>query len=133
MPMSYPDQLVHEVRIVWLEDVSQCDYVREWPLPLRRRTGPPSWRGIEGRLVGYAELSPAAPRSQGGFLRRCFFLKEHDRDRAPDDTYHARRPGDACAGGCPMEGVDPHTIAVGVPGVQNERAWGGPLPPRRRS
>ena len=131
MPMSDPDQLQHEVRIVWLEDVSPYDYVREWPRELRSRTGQPSWQGLAGRLVGYAELGPHAPRGEYGFLRRCFFLKEHDRDRAPDDIYHARRPGDACAGGCPMEGVDPRTVAIGVPGVQNARAWGGPLPARR--
>ncbi len=128
MPMSLPDQLLPEVRIVWLEDVSQYDYVREWPRELPHRTGRPAWRGIEGRLVGYAELRADAPRGPYGFLRRCFFLKEYDRDRAPDDIYHARRPGDACAGGCPMEGVDPRTIAVGVPGRQTARAWGGPRP-----
>lgn len=126
------EQLGYEERIVWLEDVARLDYVREWTFAARSRTAAPRWKGLEGRLVGYAVLRADAPRdSFGCYVRRLFFLKDHDRDRAPDDTYHARRPGDRCAGGCPTEAVDPRTVAAGVPGVQNERAWGGPLPRQR--
>jgi hypothetical protein len=127
MPQTFPEQLTYEDEIIWLEDVSGCDYVREWLLDFRQRRNRPSWRGLEGRLVGYAVLRGDAPRGPFGFQRRCFFLKEHDRDRSPADTYHAARAGGS-SGGCPMEGVDPLTVAVGVPGVQNARAWGGPLP-----
>lgn len=127
MPLD-TEQLAGEARIVWLEDISGLPYVREWLVATPHRSGQPAWQGLEGRLVGYAELQPNAPRGAFGFARRVFFLKDYDRDRAPAGIYHAAwTPGAAC-GGCPMEGVDPHTVAPGVPGVQNERAWGGPLP-----
>jgi Family of unknown function (DUF6009) len=87
--------------------------------PNRRRIK--KWRGA-GRRVGYSVVWPDAPSEKGwgwlGFTRREFFLKEYDRDSNPNGVYKT---------GCPTEGVDPLTVYPGVPGEQNDRAWGEPI------
>jgi hypothetical protein len=114
------ERLKHEVEIVWEEDPSNFDYVREWvdTYPNRRRIK--KWT-MDGRRVGYSVVAPDAPSGRDGhrgFYRREFFLKKHDRDSDPGGCYEVS---------CPIEGVDPRTVRPGVPGEQNERAWGAPL------
>lgn len=116
----YLDQ---EERIVWIEEGAQhLDYVRQsvdWYA--KRRRGPMSFKGHEGRLVGYVDLkADAAHRGLNGkFARRYFWLKDHDRDSQPQGTYKVSAP---------MEAVDPSTVGPGTKGSVTDRAWGAPLP-----
>ena len=113
MSFVRPETICNETRIVWDEDVSSLDYVREgiYAVAGYRRRGPVR---TPGRRVGYAEVS----RNEGGPVihRRIFWLAEHDRDSEPDGCY---------ASGAPSEAVDPRTVRPGVPGRLTERAWGG--------
>jgi hypothetical protein len=101
--------LRHETRIVWLRPLEALPrYVREAAHVIPRRVGI-SRRRHQG-VVGYAELSLAAPAVlPGTFRRRVFTL-------APHDPY--------VGGGCPCEAVDPRTVRPGVWGVKTARAIG---------
>jgi hypothetical protein len=108
--------LADEAEIVWEEDPSNFDYVREYALTTCGRKRIAKWTG-EGRRVGYAVLRPDAPHDfhfPGRFTRRIFFLKDHDRDSQPNGLYNT---------GAPCEAVDPRTISPGVPGRLTTRAW----------
>lgn len=112
--------LEHEEQIVWTEDVSGFDYVRQTVerLSMTRRK-PVGWHGT-GRRVGYSVLKSDAPSGDTGrFVRRVFWVKDYDRSEQPDGTYKTSAPSEA---------VDPRTVAPGVWGELTERAWGGPLP-----
>ncbi|MFI1964615.1 DUF6009 family protein [Streptomyces pathocidini] len=116
-----PDDIQHEERIVWTEDIDGFDYVRETlTTEAGTRARPVPWHGA-GRRVGYATLKRDAPSndSAGRFTRRIFWVKEHDRSERSDGVYKTATPS---------EGVDPRTVAPGVWGEVTERAWGGPLP-----
>ncbi|MFC7353207.1 MULTISPECIES: DUF6009 family protein [Streptomyces] len=128
---SQPEDIKHEDEIVWTEDVSSFDYVRETLVDgVGTRRRPVSWRGQAGRRVGYALLKSNAPSDRdapGMFTRRVFWVKEHDRSEQPDGAYSS---------GAPSEAVDPRTVAPRVCGELTERAWGGPLdasPPKERA
>lgn len=112
------DEISAETEIVWLEDITDLDYVRQSLDRLSTRTGKPAYTR-PGRLVGYAVLgaSAKASRSSGTFRRRVLWLLPHDRDTAPDGLYST---------GAPVEAVDPRTIAAGVKGYKTERSEGGP-------
>ncbi|CAL9653519.1 DUF6009 family protein [Streptomyces sp. enrichment culture] len=112
------DEIIHEVELVWLEDVASLDYVRQSLDRLPTRRGRPAYHR-DGRMVGYALLGPEAKpsRSSGTFRRRVFWLLPHDRDSAPDGLY---------ATGAPAEAVDPSTLAPGSKGRKTERSEGGP-------
>lgn len=114
-----PEDLMHEDRLVWLEDISALDYVRQSLDRVARRRGRPPYHR-PGRLVGYAELSneAKASRASGSFVRRVFWLAPHDRDQQPDGTYAAAAPSEA---------VDPRTVAPKETGDKTERSQGGPL------
>lgn len=111
--------LRHEVRIVWeIDDPMSLPYVRETVVKAGTRQRGVPWKG-QGKRIGYAVLASGAPSLRPGtFERRLFFLKPYDRSEEPDGTYST---------GAPAEGVDPRTIEPGSAGVQNERAWGGPM------
>ncbi|MGW7329969.1 DUF6009 family protein [Streptomyces sp. NPDC054840] len=116
-----PEEIEHEDRIVWTEDVSSYDYVRETLVRSarnrRRPISPPA-----GRRVGYTVLREDAPSNHnapGTFSRRVFWVKDHDRSEQPKGVY---------SGIAPSEAVDPRTVAPGTPGELTERAWGGKLP-----
>lgn len=117
------DEIVHEVGLVWLEDISRLDYVRQSLDRLPTRCGRPAYRR-DGRLVGYALLGPQAKPSRlsGTFRRRLFWLLPHDRDTVPDGLY---------ATGSPAEAVDVLTLAPGDRGRRTERSAGGPRPAGR--
>ena len=112
------DELVHEDDLVWLEDISTLDYVRQSLDRLPTRRGKPPYHR-DGRMVGYALLGPDAKpsRSSGTFRRRVFWLLPHDRDTDPEGLY---------ATGAPAEAVDPRTLAPGSKGCKTERSEGGP-------
>ena len=111
---------LHESKIVWLADLAQYPYVREDLRLCGFRHGRPPRYACPGQLIGYAELQPDAPSECGsGFLRRVFYVQPHD--RAADHT------GLYMNSGCPTEGVNPLTVQPNVYGVQDDRAWGGPL------
>ncbi|MCC3655870.1 DUF6009 family protein [Streptomyces sp. S07_1.15] len=113
-----PEQLAHENELVWLEDISTLDYVRQSLERLPTRRGRPAYHR-DGRMVGYALLGPEArsSRASGTFLRRVFWLLPHDRDGQPDGLY---------ASGAPSEAIDPRTVAPGVKGYKTQRSEGGP-------
>jgi hypothetical protein len=116
-----PDDLMHETELVWLEDISALDYVRQSldRLPNRRRR--PVYHR-DGRMVGYAILGPEAKGSpaSGTFRRRVFWLAPHDRDQQPTGFYST---------GAPVEAIDPRTLAPRSPGRKTERSEGGPPSP----
>lgn len=108
------DEIQHEVDLVWLEDITELDYVRQSLDRLPTRRGKPAYHR-DGRLLGYAQLGPQAKpsRSSGTFRRRVFWLLPHDRDTVPDGLY---------ASGAPAEAVDPTTLAAGIKGRKTERS-----------
>ncbi|NEB77127.1 transcription factor [Streptomyces sp. SID14478] len=112
------DEINHEAELVWLEDITDLDYVRQSLDRLPTRRGKPAYHR-DGRMVGYAVLGPKAKasRSSGTFRRRVFWLLPHDRDSAPGGLY---------ATGAPAEAVDPRTLAARVKGYKTERSEGGP-------
>ncbi|WP_331750110.1 DUF6009 family protein (plasmid) [Streptomyces sp. NBC_01707] len=110
--------LTHEEDVVWLEDPTDFDYVRQALDKTRRRnTKPPYER--DGRMVGYALLdNQAEPDPDSGlYKRRVFFLLPHDRDSLPGGLYREGAPGEA---------VDPRTIEVRRVGEKTPRSQSGP-------
>lgn len=110
------DQLTGEESIVWLEPPERFPYVRETVvMDAGTRRRPLSWKIMPGRLVGYSVLRRDAKSWMPGyFIRRAFWVKDYDRSEDPTGIYRT---------GCPAEGVDPLTVAPGIPGAQNARAW----------
>ncbi|GHH57786.1 DUF6009 family protein [Streptomyces candidus] len=108
-----PSDLVHEVEIVWLEEPCH-DYVRQALDKQPTRKGKPRY-ARDGRLIGYANLSPEAQAAFGSglFTRRTFFLLPHDRSNEPHGEYEV---------GAPLEAVDPATIEPGTPGRKTPRS-----------
>ncbi len=111
--------LVHEAEVVWLEDPQAFDYVRQALDKVNTRKGKPRYER-DGRLVGYTNLAPTAPRrtDSGLFARRTFYLLPHDRPNQPDDPEGPYRVGS------PLEAVDPRTIGPGRPGEKTARSQG---------
>jgi hypothetical protein len=112
------DEISHEAELVWLEDINALDYVRQSLDRLPTRMGKPPYHR-DGRMVGYAILSPdaKASRASGTFRRRVFWLLPHDRDSEPDGLY---------ARSAPAEAIDPRTLEPRVKGYKTERSEGGP-------
>ncbi|MFJ4866318.1 DUF6009 family protein [Streptomyces sp. NPDC088748] len=108
------DEIHYEIDLIWLEDVTELDYVRQSLDRLPTRRGKPAYHR-DGRLVGYAQLGPQAKpsRSSGTFRRRVFWLLPHDRDTVPDGLY---------ASGAPAEAVDPTTLTAGSKGRKTQRS-----------
>ncbi|WP_331731002.1 DUF6009 family protein (plasmid) [Kitasatospora sp. NBC_00070] len=109
--------LSHETNVVWLEDPTSLDYVRQTIDKTPRRRGKPRWLR-DGRMVGYAELDEAAEADPDSGLhrRRVFFLLAHDRDLDPDGLY---------ADGAPGEAVDPRTVEPRTVGEKTLRSQTG--------
>lgn len=115
--MTYQQaDISHECEIVWQEDISKLDYVREVVVLTGTRQRPARYHA--GRRIGYAVLDKKAPSSSGYFQRRVFILLPHDRDSQPDGVYKV---------GAPVEAVDPRTVLPKVYGQLTERAWGKPF------
>ncbi len=109
--------LSNEANVVWLEDHTALDYVRQTIDKTPRRRGKPRWLR-DGRMVGYAELDDDAEADPDSGLhrRRVFFLLPHDRDQDPDGIYAAGAPGEA---------VDPRTIEPRAVGEKTPRSQRG--------
>ncbi|MET9497398.1 DUF6009 family protein [Streptomyces sp. NPDC006552] len=109
--------LAQEVEIVWLEDPADLDYVRQALDKVNTRRGKPRYER-DGRLIGYTNLGPKAPRSahSGLFARRTFYLLPHDRPNQPDD------PDGPYKVGSPLEAIDPCTVEPGKVGRKTERS-----------
>jgi hypothetical protein len=76
--------MYNEHSIVWLEDSTNFDYVRELHTYERTRTEQPSIEDVNGRLVAYATLDPSAePLHAGTFERRVWYVAPWDRYYAP--------------------------------------------------
>ncbi|MET9725455.1 DUF6009 family protein [Streptomyces zaomyceticus] len=112
------NDLKHETDLVWLEDITRLDYVRQSLDRLPTRAGRPAYHR-DGRMVGYAVLGSdaKASRASGTFRRRVFWVLPHDRDAEPDGLY---------ASSAPAEAVDPDTLAPQSKGRKTERSEGGP-------
>ncbi|MFJ2478327.1 DUF6009 family protein [Streptomyces sp. NPDC087659] len=112
------DEISYETDLVWLEDPSELDYVRQSLDRLPTRQARPAYHRA-GRMVGYAILGPQAKpsRSSGTFRRRVFWLLPHDRDNEPTGVYET---------GAPAEAIDPRTLAPASKGRKTERSEGGP-------
>ncbi len=103
---SKDDPLLYEKSIVWLEDAESLPFVRvKMVRTATSRRGPISF-GDAGRVIGYAKLTPNAPRcpETNGYVRRVFYLKA-------DDPTHYDAP-------IPAAAFDPSTIMPGVKGRQ---------------
>lgn len=87
-----PAQLAQENGLVWLEDITGLDYVRQSLDRLPTRRGRPAFHR-DGRMVGYAVLGAGArsSRASGTFLRRVFWLAPHDRDGQARRALRVRR------------------------------------------
>ncbi|MGW9453313.1 DUF6009 family protein [Streptomyces sp. NPDC055632] len=114
------EEIRDESELVWLENVEDLDYVRQSLDRLPTRRGRPAYHR-DGRMIGYAQLSPQAKasRSSGTFRRRVFWLLPHDRDNDPEGLY---------ATGAPAEAVDPRTLAPGAKGSKTQRSKGTDAP-----
>lgn len=113
------DDISYESDLLWLEDITGLDYVRQSLDRLPTRTGkPPYYR--PGRMVGYAVLAPSAKGAccSGTFRRRVFWLNANDRDAEPRGVYKT---------GAPAEAVDPRTLQARIKGYKTERSEGGIL------
>ena len=98
------DPLLYEKSIVWLEDAELLPFVRvKMVRTVRSRRGPISF-GDSVRVVGYAKLTPNAPRcaDTNGYVRRVFYLKSDDLDDGRTSI--------------PSSSYDPVTIMPGVKG-----------------
>lgn len=115
--MLQDSQLTDEAEVVWLEDPSDLDYVRQALDKVYARRGRPRYER-DGRLIGYTNLKPAAASDpdSGLFARRTFFLLPHDRDNDPTGPYEVGAPGEA---------VDPRTIEPGKVGAKTPRSQKG--------
>lgn len=117
--MPQEGDLAQEAEIVWLEDPTDLDYVRQALDKVNTRRGKPRYER-DGRLIGYSNLQPKALRSSdsGLFARRTFYLLPHDRPNRlgdPDCPYNV---------GSPLEAVDPRTIQTGHVGHKTTRSQG---------
>ncbi|CAL9620845.1 hypothetical protein SUDANB58_05832 (plasmid) [Streptomyces sp. enrichment culture] len=112
------DEISHETDLVWLEDITALDYVRQSLDRLPTRRSRPAYHR-DGRMVGYAVLGATAKpsRASGTFRRRVFWLLPHDRDSEPEGLYTK---------GAPAEAVDPRTLEPRIKGYKTERSEGGP-------
>lgn len=103
-----------EDSVVWTRDVRNLDYVRQTIERVRTRkaTKAPRPELIPGQIIGF---TTAKRDKSGWFQRRIFWLKSFDRPCAPEGVYRQ---------GCPIEAVDPRTIAPKALGKLTERALG---------
>ncbi|GGP93356.1 DUF6009 family protein [Streptomyces melanogenes] len=115
--LLHESELRHESDVVWLEDPTPLDYVRQALDKTPRRRGKPRYHR-DGRMVGYTELDQHAEADPDSSLhrRRVFFLLPHDRDTQPDGVYQIGAPGEA---------IDPRTIEPGRVGEKTPRSQQG--------
>jgi len=83
-------------KIVWLEDVSNCDYVRQGYVYSKKKKGKPAFKSVNtSRLVGYEELDPATTTRKSAEYRAIYTLRAYDRDSEPEGIYKTEKPTEA--------------------------------------
>ncbi|MEP0872090.1 DUF6009 family protein [Trichocoleus desertorum AS-A10] len=103
-----------ESEIVWLQDISNIDYVREETWFTAEPYCPPP--KIYGQtVVGYSVLKPGIKPERGPYTRRLFTLRPHDRFYDPRGIYQKSFP---------VEAVDPKTVQPGIRGVKTDKIKG---------
>lgn len=105
--------LTEEDGLVWLEDVEKLDYVRPIFVGASTRAGRLPWRPSQGRLVGYTTVSENNTGVPNHFMRRAFYLHDHDRDSDPTGVYGRNN--------YPTEAVDPRTLGPKLAGEKTPR------------
>lgn len=107
-------ELTGEEEIVWIEDISEFDYVRvSLTDEFAKNRGQPDDLSSKIRRVGYANLSKdVSDRAR----RRIFWIKESDR------TMENEMPG--WWFGAPSEAIDPRTVDVNKRGLVTWRVLG---------
>jgi PHP family Zn ribbon phosphoesterase len=114
-----PDKIEHEERIVWEQDPSRFEYVRQRLERCGTRVKGVPFNG-RGERVGYAVLAPHAPRIRKGvWERRVFYVRSNDRSEHPREA----GPYEETA---PYEAVDPRSLAPGAVGRITQRVWKAP-------
>ncbi|MEP0874111.1 DUF6009 family protein, partial [Trichocoleus desertorum AS-A10] len=95
-----------ESEIVWLQDITHIDYVREETWSTAEPYCPPP-KTYGQTVVGYSVLKPGIKTERGVYTRRLFTLRPHDRFYDPRGIYQKSFP---------MEAVDPKTVQPGIRG-----------------
>ncbi len=112
--------LSDEAEIIWIHPPDRYDFLRESvaAFPHRRhfpKRMMPRHRGTQAgngtHLVAYAVAGPAASGANGGFCRRYWWVKVHDRW----DGHGTDGKGDFYQTNCPVEAVQPESIHAGKP------------------
>lgn len=100
---SDDDPLAYEKSIMWLEDIDPIRFVRTVEVRCARSRRGALNLSTGERVIGYAKLTPDAPRDPktDHYTRRLFYLKASDTD--PRSSV-------------PPDAVDPRTILPGVRG-----------------
>ena len=105
-----------ETGIVWIHDPKDFRFVRVAGFNSHFFTKPPKKLPPKEILVGYTTGGERECHEYPHKMRRLFYVMNSDFGVYVD--------------GCPMEAVDPLTLALNKPGIVTERAWNGPLPSR---
>ena len=122
--MSYREEFREELRlensVVWLEDASDFDYIREIPWVVVDPYQIPPLLHPGYRMIAFTRLVPGLKEVEGkNYMRRYFELRPVDRDSDPNGTYSRES---RC---CPSEAVEPKTVSPGVPGRRTSRCKRG--------
>jgi hypothetical protein len=105
-----------EAEIVWLEDISNMDYVREGNWSRTRPYCKPPKSDKTQTVVGYSVLKPGIKSALGDvYMRRVFTLRPEDRFYDSSGIYQADSPAEA---------VDPKTVQPGVRGIKTDKVRG---------
>ena len=107
------DQPKGETGIMWLENPHEFRFVRVVDFSSFFFNNPPKKLQPTDTIVGYTTGGEREYEEYPYKLRRMFYVRDYDLATYLD-----------C---CPMEGVDPLTLAPNEPGIVTERAWNGPL------
>jgi len=135
--MSYKEysDLSAEIKLIWLDDISRYDYVRESVITGSVKANQPR-QGAERRIVGYTTVTGGRRSKEAQYDHRIFWLTCHD--RGEDITKYSMTvqwrykcdwaPGEPLtqygATEYPVEAVDPRTVKIGVPGSHTPRSTG---------
>lgn len=110
--MAY-DEKLSETGIVWLKDPKDFRFVRVVDFGSYYFNRPPKKLAPNEVLVGYTTGGYRETEEHPYKTRRLFYVMDCDFDNYLD-----------C---CPMEAVDPLTLAPNEEGHVTERAWNGPI------
>ena len=100
---SDKDPLAYEKSILWLENIDTFRFVRTVEVRCSRSRRGPLNLSTGERVIGYAKLTPDAPRDPNtdNYTRRLFYLNPTDVDPLAS---------------VPPDAIDPRTVLPGLPG-----------------